>query len=219
MRVASPEYVAGFERGFRPIGDWSTTTGRSARTCDRGAADRVAALERGDEHVANERRLPRAGGAGDDGEAARPESRSRSRAGSGGARPGRRSTRRSPRRRRAGGPAGCGNVRPDGVVARQSAAGVPWKTTRPPSCPAPGPSSTTSSAAATAARSCSTIRTGPRSRASCSSTRPTWPGSSPIVGSSSTWTTFSTRFVSRTASRSRCASPRESVGDERSSAR
>ena len=43
--------------------------GPQSRTGDRGAADRVAALERGDEHVANERRLPRAGGAGDDGEA------------------------------------------------------------------------------------------------------------------------------------------------------
>ena len=109
--------------------------------------------------------------------------------------------------------------RPDAVSARHSAAGGPWNTSRPPARPPPGPISTTSSAIATATRSCSTISTGPGSEATASSSRFRSVWCSPMVGSSRTCSRSSSRPASTTASRVRCASPRDSVGIERSSAR
>jgi hypothetical protein len=65
---------------------------------------------------------------------------------------------------------GAASARPVGVSARERCSGAPSNTTHPPSGPAPGPSSTTRSQAASSEASCSTTSTTlPRSASSRSS--------------------------------------------------
>ncbi len=94
----------------------------------------------------------------------------------------------------------------------------PDTTTQPPCSPAPGPMSTTQSAARMVSSSCSTtISVFPRSRSrsSVSSSRLLSRWCRPIDGSSSTYSTPTSPDPIWVASRIRCASPPASVAEAR----
>ncbi len=105
---------------------------------------------------------------------------------------------------------------------RSISVGVPCATTSPPCSPAPGPMSTTWSAAWIASSSCSTTITElPRSRRrlSVSMSRALSRWCSPMEGSSSTYITPVRPEPIWLARRMRCASPPERVSAERVSER
>ena len=103
-----------------------------------------------------------------------------------------------------------------------SSSTVPDTTTRPPCSPAPGPMSTTWSAARIVSSSCSTtISVLPRSRSRVRVWISRWLSRwcRPIDGSSSTYSTPTNPEPICVASRIRCASPPDSVAAARSSER
>ncbi|KAG1165829.1 hypothetical protein G6F35_018550 [Rhizopus arrhizus] len=100
------------------------------------------------------------------------------------------------------------------ALARATCCGVPFATMVPPAPPAPGPTSMTQSACATARMSCSIITTvlpASTSRCSCTSSRSASDACRPVVGSSSTYS-VRPRWLrcSSVASLMRWASPPES---------
>ena len=194
--------MAGFDRGVRPIGDWSMSITLSnvldaldpaVRARPAGAAlwSRFFSACR---IVVDERRLARAGHAGDGHEAPDRDLDVDVLAGCADARRGRAAPRRRRRRR-----TGTGiRRRPDryapvsDAAARATLAGVPSATTSPPCSPAPGPMSITQSAARIVSSSCSTTITVlpmSRSRVSVSIRRWLSRWCRPIDGSSRMYST------------------------------
>ena len=176
MWSKTPVYVAGFERGVRPIGDWSMLMILSIRSMPVDAVVRAGAQPRaveavGDravEDLVDQRRLAGARDAGDGGEDAERELRRRSPSGCAGGRCGSTSSPSGSRRsfgHRDRALARRGTARSATPASLTICAGVPSATTSPPSSPAPGPMSTTWSAARIVPSSCSTtITVLPRSR-------------------------------------------------------
>ena len=114
------------------------------------------------------------------------------------------------------------NARDVAPPERFTSSTLPSAVTRPPSLPAPGPISTTRSAARITAGSCSTTSTALSRSASSDKiwvSGATSAGCSPTVGSSSTNSALCSEVPSAAVSVTRCASPPESVRAWRSSVR
>ncbi len=115
----------------------------------------------------------------------------------------------------------AGASRSDGG-GRKNSAGGPSATTRPPAAPARGPKSSSRSALRITSRSCSTsssVLPRLRSFVRAAISRAVSRGCSPIVGSSSTYSTPDSPLPIWLARRMRWASPPESVGAARCNVR